>query len=162
MWLFHLHYPTRVHHYGTRPPKRPTGIYKVPSPHYFHQVASPLTGWWPRGLRVQGYLLRLVKPGEVFCVHYRFNCSICIFNKHRYLLNPGPKFYNIIQGHYFFPPSTTSPSLQVFQCVCVRLDHSSASISVTLTVQHGQHSVYYSVSCQFNSHLFCFIYFTLM
>jgi len=49
---FHLHYPTRVRRYGTQPPKRPTGLHVVPSPRYLHQVASPLTGWRPRGLIV--------------------------------------------------------------------------------------------------------------
>jgi len=33
----------------TRPTKQPTGIYIVKSPRYFHQMASPLTGWWLRG-----------------------------------------------------------------------------------------------------------------
>jgi len=48
---FHIHDPTRVHRYGTWPPKRPTGIDIVPSHCYFHQAASPLTGWRPRGLK---------------------------------------------------------------------------------------------------------------
>ena len=50
VWPFHLHYPTRVHRYRTRPPRRTRAIYIVPSPRYFHQVASLFTGSRPRGL----------------------------------------------------------------------------------------------------------------
>jgi len=42
VWLFHLHYTTRVHRYGTRLPKQPMEIFVVPTPRYFKQLVSPL------------------------------------------------------------------------------------------------------------------------
>ena len=60
----------------------------------------------------------------------------------------------------FYPPCITSHSLHVFQCVCEVWPVTSYDFCDT--VQHSQHSVYYSVSRQFNSHLFCFLCSILM
>ena len=66
-------------------------------------------------------------------------------------------YSHIIQAHCFIHPVPLLTLWKYFNmCVCVKLCQSPASISVTLTVQHGQHSIYCSVSHQFNSHLFWF------
>jgi len=49
-WLVYSFHPTRVQGFGTRPPKRPTGVFIVPNRRFCHQVASPLAGWRPHGL----------------------------------------------------------------------------------------------------------------
>ena len=64
-------------------------------------------------------------------------------------------YIHIIQGHYFIHPVPLLTLCRYFN-VCVRSGQSPATISVPLTVQHSQHTVYYSLSLQFNSHLFCF------
>jgi len=67
----------------------------------------------------------------------------------------GTALYSHNKGSIFYPPNDISHSLQVFQNLCVKFGQSSATISVTLTFPHSQHTVYCSVSRQFNSHLFC-------
>ena len=67
----------------------------------------------------------------------------------------GTALYLHNAGSLFYTRNNTSHSLQVFQSLCVMFGQSPATISVTLTVPHGQHTVYCSLSRQFNSHLFC-------
>jgi len=74
-------------------------------------------------------------------------------------------YSHIIKGHYFIHPVPLLTPCRYFNvcvCVCVKFGQSPAMISVTLTFQHGQHSICCSVSCQFNSHLFCSLCFILM
>jgi len=74
----------------------------------------------------------------------------------------GTALYSHNAGSLFYPPNTTSHSLQVFQCVCVMFGQSPATISVTLTVPHGQHTVYCSVTTiQFPSVLLFMFHFTV-
>ena len=63
--------------------------------------------------------------------------------------------YSYNTGSLIYPPSSTSHAVQVFQCVCVCVVWPVTSYNFCDTVQHGQHSVYYSVASRFNSHLFC-------
>jgi len=61
-WLVYSFHPTRVHGFETRPPKRPMGVYIVPSPRFCHQVASALAGWRPQGLNILkgGFCLQII------------------------------------------------------------------------------------------------------
>ena len=52
-WLVYSFRPTRVHGFGTRPSNRPTGVFKVPSPRFCNEVASPLEGWRQIGLNMK-------------------------------------------------------------------------------------------------------------
>jgi len=51
VWLFHSHYPHKSSLLRSPAAQTADGDYIVPNPCCFHQVASPLTRWRPRGLK---------------------------------------------------------------------------------------------------------------